>query len=153
MKCNQEVNLFCSHFQYKKSIVSATNISSGWLSSRFTCYFCCCLQRKKSTLVIPKTECNRHSAELTLPCAAATAVTLQEVPGQSALCEVPSRLAALVGCWRDQLFCHVFYMVLHILRTASILIRTSPSLQNPECFHTHSPSPLPSTMLRFAGLF
>ena len=108
MKCNQGVNLFCSHFQCKKSTVSATNISSGWINSRFTCYFCCCLQHKKSTLVISKTECNWHSAELTLPCAAAAAVMLLEVSGWSALCEIPWRLSR----WLERLV--VFFTWLYI---------------------------------------
>ena len=148
MKCNQEVNLFCFHFQYKKSTVSATNISSGWIKSRFTCYFCCCLQHKKSTLVIPKTECNQHSAEMTLPCAAAAALTLQEVPGWSALCEIPRRLSMWLERW-VMLPCF-FTWLLHILQRASDLIRTYPSLQKPECFHTNSLAPLQSATLHFA---
>ena len=28
------------HFQYKKSTVSVTNISSGWINSGCTCYSC-----------------------------------------------------------------------------------------------------------------
>ena len=100
-----------------------------------------------STIVIPKTECNRHSAELTSLCTAAAAVTLQEMPWRSVLCEIPWCLRR----WLERLVVlPCFYtLLLHILQTASDLIRTSPSLQKPECFHTHSPSPLPSTMLRF----
>ena len=66
------------------------------------------LPAKKSTLVIPKTECNRHSAELTLLCAAAAAVTLQEVVGQSALCEIPWPLSR----WLERLVLLCFFVCL-----------------------------------------
>ena len=124
MKCNQEVNLLCSYFQYKKSTGSATNISSGWINSRCTCYFCC-LQHKKSTIVKPNTESNRHPAELTSPCAAAAAVTLQDVSGRSELCEIPWCLSR----WLERL------VVLPCFFTWLL--------------HIPSPSPLPSTMLLF----
>ena len=144
MKCKQEVKLFCSYFQYKKSLVSATNISSGWINSRCSCYFCC-LQHKKSTIVRNKVQLTFCRADVT--CAAAAAVTLQEVHGLSELCEIPWRLSR----WLERLVvlpCF-FTWLLHILQTASKLIRTSPSLQKAKCFHTHSPSPLPSAMQRF----
>ena len=149
MRRVQRLSIVCMHTIANNKIRydSVTWNRFSWINSRCTCYFCCCLQHKKSTVVIPKMECKWHSAELTLPCTAAAAVTLQEVPGQSAVCEIPWRLCR----WLERLLMlPCFYnWFLHILQTASNLIRTSPSLQKPKCIHTHSPSPRPSAMLWF----
>ena len=75
------------------------------------------------------------SAELTSPCAAAVAGTLQEVPGPSVLCdEIPCRLSR----WFVDLSCFavVLYLTFTYPTNCERLFRTSPSLQKQKCFHT-----------------